>query len=263
MKLYAYGKINLGLSVFAKSNNEKKHCLDSIFYLYPKQKDVIYIKKAKSLSIKYLKCSIPQSKCLILKTLKYLHTKFNWDINYKIKVKKNILPGTGFGGGSSDAAAIINYLLWQHPHTSLDLEEIALVLGSDIPFFLSGYIFARVKQYGNFVSPIVNLRAKYKVLTNKKYCVNTQQVFSALDRNKRYHSLVNIDHIFHCLLHRQFLNTTTINDLTPYILQVNPKLTSIYQTAIHKHSKNYYVFFTGSGSSIVLLKKYTHNDGQD
>lgn len=256
MKLYAYGKVNLCLSIFPKINNASKHQLDSIFCLYRKKKDIIYIKKANTLNIKYLKYNIPKSQCLIFKTLKYLHRKFKWDINYNIKIKKNIHPGAGLGGGSSDAAAIINYLLKKHPNTSLDLEEIALVLGSDIPFFLSGYSFARVKQYGNFVSPTTKLNVKYKVLFNEQHFVSTKNTFALLDKNKKYHSQVDVNNIFNCLLCKKPINSIVLNDLTPYILTINPKLKTIYQKAIDKFQINNYVFFTGSGSSIVLLKRY-------
>lgn len=258
MKLYAYGKVNLCLQIHKKINHAFKHQLDSIFCLYRKVKDIIYIKKAKCLNIKYLNYNIPQSQCLILKSLKYLQKKFGWDINYKIKIKKKIHPGAGLGGGSSDAAAVINYLLRKHPHTSLDLEEIALVLGSDIPFFLTGYSIARVKKYGNFVSPIANIKVKYKVLANQQNFVETKAVFIALDKDKKYCSQVNVNNIFDCLLHRKTINTPFFNDLTPYILAVNPKLKTFYHEVTNKYSVDHYVFFTGSGSSIVLLKKYKY-----
>lgn len=258
MKLCTYGKLNLCLQIYPATSYVSKHQLDSIFCLYRKVKDIIYIKKAKSLNIKYLNCDIPQSQCLVLKSLKYLQKKFGWDINYQIKIKKNIHLGAGLGGGSSDAAAVINYLLRHHPHTSLDLEEIALVLGSDIPFFLSGYSFARVKQYGNFVSPIASIKAKYKVLINQQNFIRTKDVFMALDKNKKYHSQVDVNNVFDCLIYRKPIDPPFFNDLTPYILAINPKLNAIYHKVVRQYGANHYVFFTGSGSSIVLLKKYSY-----
>ena len=254
MKLYAYAKVNLCLSVLPKTNSKSKHYIDSIFCLYKKQKDIIYIKKAKKLNIKYLNCSINNNDCIILKSLKYLQQKFGWDINYYIKIWKNIFPGTGLGGASSDAAIVINYLLKKHPNTALDLEDIALCLGSDIPYFLSGYNYARVKQYGNFVSPIFDLKAKFKVLTNKCF-ISTKDVFNKLDQNKQYRSLVDVNDIFNCVFNKQPLETKTINDLTPYILETHQELKNIYKKTINEFSKKNYVFFTGSGSSMILLKK--------
>ncbi|MBQ6970358.1 hypothetical protein IJQ19_02000 [bacterium] len=76
MKLCTYGKLNLCLQIYPATSYVSKHQLDSIFCLYRKVKDIIYIKKAKSLNIKYLNCDIPQSQCLVLKSLKYLQKKF-------------------------------------------------------------------------------------------------------------------------------------------------------------------------------------------
>ncbi|MCQ3914625.1 MAG: hypothetical protein MJ201_02330 [Mycoplasmoidaceae bacterium] len=85
-----------------------------------------------------------------------MHAKYNIDIGYHIVVTKRIPYGGGLGGGSADAAAVINYVLSQNPQIQLDLREIAIELGSDIPFFLSGYSIARVKGLGHYVAPIYN-----------------------------------------------------------------------------------------------------------
>ena len=85
--------------------------------------------------------------------------------------------------------------------------------------------------------------------------VSTKDVFVALDKKKKYRSLVNVNHVFDCLLYHKPMEKLKLNDLTPYILQVNPKLKDIYQKAINDYGKENYVFFTGSGSSIVLLRK--------
>ena len=55
-----------------------------------------------------------------------------------IEIKKEIPIGGGLGGASSNAAAILKALAnWYHIE-SPRLAEIALMLGSDVPFFLTG-----------------------------------------------------------------------------------------------------------------------------
>jgi 4-diphosphocytidyl-2-C-methyl-D-erythritol kinase len=58
----------------------------------------------------------------------------------KIALRKNIPHGAGLGGGSSDAAAVLNALnqLTGSPFSIEKLEEISAQLGSDIPFFIRG-----------------------------------------------------------------------------------------------------------------------------
>lgn len=57
-----------------------------------------------------------------------------------IALRKNIPPGAGLGGGSSDAAAVLVALnrLLDARLTDAELESIAAPLGSDIPFFIRG-----------------------------------------------------------------------------------------------------------------------------
>jgi 4-diphosphocytidyl-2-C-methyl-D-erythritol kinase len=55
-----------------------------------------------------------------------------------MRLTKNIPVAAGMGGGSSDAAATLLFLneLWSSPLSLPDLQELAVHLGADVPFFL-------------------------------------------------------------------------------------------------------------------------------
>jgi 4-diphosphocytidyl-2-C-methyl-D-erythritol kinase len=55
----------------------------------------------------------------------------------RFHLHKRIPPGAGLGGASSDAAAALRGLKTIH-NLKVDLEEIAITVGADVPFFLNG-----------------------------------------------------------------------------------------------------------------------------
>jgi len=63
----------------------------------------------------------------------------------RIRLQKAIPPGSGLGGGSGNAAALISWLnMMRKENEKISGEEI----GSDVPFFLSGARLATVKGRG-------------------------------------------------------------------------------------------------------------------
>ncbi|MCQ2747822.1 MAG: hypothetical protein MJ223_00870 [Mycoplasmoidaceae bacterium] len=247
MKLKAYPKINLCLKVY-KGLSSGKHKIDSIVFLYKKIHDTIHIKKANKLSVIYKegKKYIELSDCLITRSLQYLNAKYGININYKINVIKRVPFGAGLGGGSSDAAAVINWIMKDYPQHELDLKQIAVELGSDIPFFLTNYQTARVKNLGEYVAPIHDLRLKVRLVISQTFC-STNSIFRALESDKDYVSQVDVNHILRKYLYKQHLNVV-YNDLTKYVIQNYSELKPIYEGI--KGEK----FFTGSGGTIVVIE---------
>lgn len=248
MRIKAYAKVNLCLKVY-KGLYESKHRIDSVMMLYKKVHDVIHIRKSNDMYICYEDNGkdINLSDCIVSKSLKYLKAKYDIDVNYNIRIVKKIPYGGGLGGGSSDAAAVINYVLKQNPRIQLDLKEIAIELGSDIPFFLTKYSIARVKGIGEYVTPIYNWRPKIEVHFNKIVC-ETTKAFKALEADVDYVSKVNVDRLIESHLYKQHYLNVVYNDLTKYIIQNYKELHDVYAKYTNRS------FFTGAGSTIVTLK---------
>ena len=68
-----------------------------------------------------------------------------WDIT----IEKGIPVGAGLGGSSADAAAVLRALdlFYRLPKRGADMQKIALEVGSDVPFMLTGGL-ARVRGTG-------------------------------------------------------------------------------------------------------------------
>lgn len=98
-----------------------------------------------------------------------------------IGLNKRIPSQAGMGGGSSDAASCLLALqrLWGVTLAPDSLQKLALSLGADVPFFLSGG-HAWVEGVGEKITPI-SLPAAVFVVVKPPAGVSTPDIFSAPD----------------------------------------------------------------------------------
>ena len=87
-----------------------------------------------------------------LQALAALEEATNRQLPTRIHLHKQIPPGSGMGGASSDAAAALRALSALH-HVTADLPGIAATLGADVPFFLAGGT-AIAEQRGDHLTAI-------------------------------------------------------------------------------------------------------------
>ena len=96
-----------------------------------------------------------------------------------IGLEKNIPSQAGMGGGSSDAASCLLALqrLWGVRLPEKDLRDLALSLGADVPFFLSGG-HAWVEGIGEEITPLALPPARFLVVKTP-VGVSTPEIFNA------------------------------------------------------------------------------------
>jgi 4-diphosphocytidyl-2-C-methyl-D-erythritol kinase len=109
----------------------------------------------------------------------------------RVRVKKRIPLGAGLGGGSSDAASMLRALqfLVAPELPQEELREMALALGSDVPFFLQGGT-AFVSGRGEQVLPLKALEEVWVVLVYPGFPSDTAGAFRLLDQGRREPGLV-------------------------------------------------------------------------
>src|SRR3989339_445966 len=138
LKIKAPAKINIGLNVVSK-RQDGYHNIETIFYPL-NLCDQLTIKEAGSFlftSNNNELTSTPDN--LIVNAKEDLEKERGEKINVHIHLDKNIPIGGGLGGGSSDAASTLTGLN-KFLELNLDYEKlfnIALSIGSDVPFFLN------------------------------------------------------------------------------------------------------------------------------
>lgn len=253
--LKSYAKINLGLNIDLETFDfTEKHKLRSLFYLYKEIYDEIYVEihKKQFDEIEYFKNnrSFKYKDCLIQKTLNYLRNKKLINSFYKIKIIKNIPIKSGLGGASSNAATILKYI---YPcYKNLDALEIALLLGSDIPFFLKNVDYAIVSNFGDVVDPVkINSNLNIKIHLNN-YLFSTKKVFQKfflinkkIDHQNDYINLIDN-------LNNDNINFKITNDLFISAKTFNKNWEKLYNELKIKHD---FVIMSGSGGTIVSIDK--------
>lgn len=196
-KLYSYAKINIGLRILRK-REDGYHDLETIFYPV-KLNDEIKIeiqrseKDINSVILSSNKPFIPLSKDnLCYKAIEKFFKEFRIRDCYDISIfiDKKIPVGGGLGGGSSNAAAIIKFLIkFMNIDISSNREKIlslALSIGSDVPFFLMMkpcYAGSR----GEKMISLKDFKIDYDILiVNPNLHISTKWAFERLNYKKDY-----------------------------------------------------------------------------
>ncbi|MFQ5568047.1 MAG: 4-(cytidine 5'-diphospho)-2-C-methyl-D-erythritol kinase [Rhodothermales bacterium] len=154
LKRLAPAKINLGLHVLRK-RPDGYHDLETVFLRFP-WADVLTIRPAEDLT---LTCSDPtlttDETNLVMKAARCLADAYRVEQGAALHLEKRLPYGAGLGGGSSDAAAALRLLadFWALSASDEALHEVALSLGSDVPFFL-GPPVAHATGRGEELTPL-------------------------------------------------------------------------------------------------------------
>lgn len=186
MILKSLAKINLFLNINGKRTNSPYHELESLAVFTEDIYDEIdiNISDKNSLFIEKSEFSekISSTDNIILKALNSL----NILKKYKINLTKNIPIAAGLGGGSSDAAMILNHLIKKEnlPLSNDQINQIALSLGSDVAICLkqkAGYILS----IGEKTDEVKKIPDIWAVLVNPKIIISTKAIFEMNSFNFR------------------------------------------------------------------------------
>ena len=253
IKIKSYSKINLYLNVVKKLNSGY-HNLTSLI-TFCEIHDMISVAKNFGLRDKIsfsgkFKIGINKKKNTVTKLLNFLRKeKLIGEQTYKINVKKNIPHGSGLGGGSSNAAALLNFF---NRKMKLELNnkkmfKIANKIGFDVPIslkknntFLTGKK-NKILRIGQ--SFRLNLLIVYPNLTcSTKKIYGTNSKVSAIKSLPIYRIKDNKKLI-------KFLKNQN-NDLEEAVLKTYPKIKKIINY-IKSQKGCYFSRITGSGSACI------------
>ena len=181
MVIKSYSKINLALKVNSKSKNNL-HEIQSIYCLInlndqikinmtKEKKDKISIKGPFASLVKNNNNSVHN----LLKQLRKLKLITSY---YSIAITKNIPVFGGLGGGTSNAAFILKYLLKNKINNDL-LSKLEKIIGSDLRLFFNKQGFLKD------LKTIIQFKNKHKfyfVLIQPKIKCSTKEIYSRVKK---------------------------------------------------------------------------------
>jgi 4-diphosphocytidyl-2-C-methyl-D-erythritol kinase len=163
----------------------------------------------------------------------------------KVHLHKAIPVGAGLGGGSSDAACILRAII---KHFNLDIEnnnlnEMALQLGSDCPFFIDGTpsIGSGRGERLSSVEPV--LSGFYLILMNPGLGINTAEAYKSCQPGFPSKSLMELVK----LPVRDWKNNI-VNDFEDFAFKKYPVIGNI-KDELYK-ANALFSLMSGSGSSV-------------
>lgn len=255
INLCAYAKINIHLKVLAK-REDGFHNLESIFqrisiadYL-----SITQSSDSHSCTVESPLLPLPADNTLT-KAWKVFKGAAGINAGIRVRLIKNLPAGSGLGAGSSDAAALLKVVneLFAMPLTDSELIDLALQVGSDVPFFLreaAGIVSGR----GEVFEPIKARTDCFGILIWPDVQSSTKEAYSLLDKQKGilsgeyeawgYEKLIKQ---YHDPLGRWCF----VNDFQPVLEQCYPVIGRVRKELCEQGAE--FAQMSGSGSAVFGL----------
>jgi 4-diphosphocytidyl-2-C-methyl-D-erythritol kinase len=164
-----------------------------------------------------------------------------------VQLRKRIPVGSGLGGGSSDAAAVLLALnrLFGCPLAVDELARMGLEIGADVPFFIHGCP-ARVGGIGEQVAPIDFPRSLPLVLCWDHHSLSTREVYARAGVSLT--SAAALSNIIRSASGKEPSWGALVNDLEPAAAQIHPEVLTLKEKLIARGALG--ALMTGSGGAV-------------
>ena len=168
-----------------------------------------------------------------------------------VTIEKGIPLEAGLGGGSADAAAGLQVLarLWGGAPISL-LRDVALGIGSDVPFFLSGGTALGLGR-GEEIYPLVDLPRHWIVVVRPPFGVSTAEAYAWYDEDRAAGVREPRGELQILPVPWPTRAAQMVNDLEPPVLRRHPEIGGI--KASLKDAGAVAAAMSGSGSAVFGL----------
>ena len=232
MKILTSAKINLNLKIH-DGLQDNYHKIESdiipvgIF-------DEIVIKESQKDQIVFNIDKLNYELTTIHKSLSLMR-KLNpsFEKSFEIKVDKQIPIESGLGGGSSNGAAIINFLCSNYELSMPSYHDVVKQVGSDVPFFINKQP-ATISGIGENVLNLNDTPPMKIIIAVPKNGLSTKEVFEKYDEiqpkdTEKY----------------SWNGISLFNDLWNISTEIYPELNAIKQNLEERYKKNFFMSVVG------------------
>ena len=244
--LQSYSKVNIGLKVI-KKREDGYHDIHTVFQELDFH-DQILLKKSNggcsfTSNVNWLENN---SSNLCVRAWELLAEKYNIS-GVHIDLNKNIPPGSGLGGGSSNAACVLKGLakLYSLNIRYKDLIKTSSLIGADVPFFIRGGCQLG-SGVGNKLVEIKHSNDKVFLLVMPEIHIDTKATFKKfkkfLDSNQEkvnFNKFIEKD---------KFLFKFFENDFETIIVPAYPEIGHIKKTILEQGAL--FSSLSGTGSTV-------------
>jgi 4-diphosphocytidyl-2-C-methyl-D-erythritol kinase len=250
-RLRAYAKINLGLFIREK-RPDGYHNIETVFHRIDLF-DEISLSESDEVSVVSTDVHAPGDESNICyKAAMLLRQHLGARAGVRISIQKNIPVGAGLGGGSSDAATVLRSLpqFWGRTIDDETLHELALQLGSDVPYFLhQGTAVGRgrgdILEYFDLDIPFSTLLCYPNVHVSTAWAYQHAKASKPWRRNDLKRLLID------GMKTPSMLVSDLLNDFEPIVFREFPAVMRLKEAMMRGGAE--FSLMSGSGSSVFGL----------
>ena len=215
--------------------------------------DSVYLETSDEMVIETNKSYLPNDqRNTVFQAIRYMKERYHIEDNFKVTIIKNIPAQSGLGGGSADAAAVIQMMNERYA-LNLDrdaLVEIASQIDEDTPYCLFNEP-ALVKGHGEHVIPLELSVQLYYVLVKPAFGMSTK---SFLRKQKIFEAKETLVHNISeamALGDVDMLYRNTFNVFQSFVSKTNYRMKFVVRDL--KRSGLNGVCMTGTGTAVYGL----------
>lgn len=256
IELKSFAKINLGLEVVGK-RKDGYHNLKTIFQTIDLF-DTLEIRENSTGKINLSGDDAAvnwDERNTISRAFAAFYENFAVSRGFDVFVKKKIPPGSGLGGGSSNAAVILLFLneYFKTAVKAGDLIQTAAGLGADVPFFLAGGTVL-AEGIGEKMTILDDLPERFIVIVVPQVRVSTALIFSHLSlTSKSFKSKIDT-----FVISKDF--SILENNLEKITFKLFPEVRLIKEKMKNSMGCDF-VLMSGSGSAVYGFAKKQDKTG--